>query len=272
MWERNAPFDGNCQCAGVALHAVWDVDADASYDIHWPEEKDAPIYPDSYTACYTMTGAGVLCFRDGTRIEVVPDRVLFVESEDVRRYYCVGDRWRFHWIEFSAFPVLDLPLGRCIDVPRSDMYSQAFYGIVEAIRQGTPARKRLAAAGFEKLLYEWLVLCENEQVNLPHLATIQSVINEMHCRIAENWAVHAMAKQAGMSEPNFRRCFRQVTGVAPKEFYNGIRMSLAEALLNKGIYSVSEIAHQLGFADPFHFSKEFKRHAGMPPSVFRNSG
>jgi AraC-like DNA-binding protein len=270
MWERNTSIDGMCRCAGVALHAAWDIEADATYDIHWPEEKDAPIYPNSYTACYTLSGTGTLYLRDGTRIELSPDSLLFVKNENVHRYCCVHDNWRFHWVEFSASSALALPVEKQITLPNFDMYSHSFYEVIQALRQGTPAYKRLAAATFEKLLYEWLVLCENEQIKHPHRATIQGIINEMHCRVGENWTVQDMAKQAKMSEPNFRKCFLKITGQSPKKFYNQIRMSLAEALLNKGTYSISEISDQLGFADPFHFSKAFKRHAGAPPSTFRN--
>lgn len=269
MKETNAPISGLCHCAGIALHEVWDVDADKSYDIHWPKEKAAPIHPGSYTACYTLQGAGRLFLQDGPRIDLPPDSLLIVENEKIRRYCCFGDSWSFHWVEFSPSPAMVLPAGKRIDLPRFEMYSNTFYEIIRALRQPTPAHKKLAAATFTKLLYEWLVLCENNKTPKPHQETIQAIINEMHCRINDHWTVQAMASHAGMSEPNFRKCFRQVTGQSPKRFYNGIRMALAEALLNRGTYSVSEIAHRLGFTDPFHFSKAFKHHTGMPPSSVR---
>lgn len=273
MKETSTPISGMCHCAGIALHEIWDVEADSEYDIQWPEEKAAPIYPGSFTACYTMQGTGQLHLKDGRRIGLPHDSLLIVENDKILRYRCSAETWHFHWVEFSPSPALELPAGRRIDLPQFDMYSHAFYEIIRALRQPTPAHKRLAAATFEKLLHEWLVLCEDEKAPLPHRETIRAVIDEMHCRISENWTVQAMAKHAGMSEPNFRKCFRQNTGLPPKRFYNGIRMAQAEALLNKGKSTVGEIAHRLGFSDPFHFSREFKRHTGKPPSAWRpNAG
>jgi AraC-like DNA-binding protein len=34
--------------------------------------------------------------------------------------------------------------------------------------------------------------------------------------------------------------------------------------------SVKEVAFELGFGDPFHFSSAFRRVFGMPPSTFKN--
>ncbi|MEM8487569.1 MAG: helix-turn-helix domain-containing protein [Bacteroidota bacterium] len=34
--------------------------------------------------------------------------------------------------------------------------------------------------------------------------------------------------------------------------------------------SVSEVAHELGFKYPQHFSRLFKKRVGMAPNVFRN--
>ena len=34
--------------------------------------------------------------------------------------------------------------------------------------------------------------------------------------------------------------------------------------------SVSDISHQLGFAEPAHFTRFFRNHAGVSPSEFRS--
>ena len=90
-----------------------------------------------------------------------------MDSENIHRYHCVGDQWRFHWVEFSVSGALGLPVNERIDLPEFDMYSHSFYEVTQALRQGTPAYKKLGAAIFAKLLYEWMIFCENSQTKLP---------------------------------------------------------------------------------------------------------
>jgi AraC-like DNA-binding protein len=41
------------------------------------------------------------------------------------------------------------------------------------------------------------------------------------------------------------------------------------AVLNQS-ENVSDISHQLGFAEPAHFTRFFRNHAGVSPREFRN--
>ena len=47
------------------------------------------------------------------------------------------------------------------------------------------------------------------------------------------------------------------------------RRSEAFALLSTGKYSATEIAYMVGYSDPAHFTRAFKRWSGSPPSLYR---
>ena len=82
-----------------------------------------------------------------------------------------------------------------------------------------------------------------------------------------------IAASMGMSYPQFHRRFKTVAGLPPKEYHAQVRHSRAEALLLGGRLSIKEIAAQLGFHSPAHFSVEFKKRSGRAPSAWlhRNS-
>jgi AraC-like DNA-binding protein len=42
-----------------------------------------------------------------------------------------------------------------------------------------------------------------------------------------------------------------------------------DAVLNRSV-NISEISHQLGFAEPAHFTRFFRNHSGVSPREFRN--
>jgi AraC-like DNA-binding protein len=59
-------------------------------------------------------------------------------------------------------------------------------------------------------------------------------------------------------------------GVPPKVYLNVVRMEKAvDAMLNQTA-SVSGVSHQLGFAEPAHFTRFFRNHSGVSPREFRN--
>ena len=55
----------------------------------------------------------------------------------------------------------------------------------------------------------------------------------------------------------------------PKVYLNVVRMEQAvDAVLNQSA-SVCDISNQLGFAEPAHFTRFFRNHAGVAPREFR---
>ncbi|MFA5293273.1 MAG: helix-turn-helix domain-containing protein [Phycisphaerae bacterium] len=62
--------------------------------------------------------------------------------------------------------------------------------------------------------------------------------------------------------------FRTETGISPAKVYKQIRIDKAKQLLVNGL-SVQETSQQLGFENPFHFSKLFKQLEQIPPSQYQ---
>jgi iron complex transport system substrate-binding protein len=48
-------------------------------------------------------------------------------------------------------------------------------------------------------------------------------------------------------------------------------MDRAKALIAETNATLSEIAEEVGYSDPAHFSRAFRRHVGVPPSRLRAS-
>lgn len=78
-----------------------------------------------------------------------------------------------------------------------------------------------------------------------------------------------MAALAGMSIPNLSLRFKQVFGVSPVECLIQHRMHHAAHLLANQNLSVTEVGQLVGYDDPFHFSKMFKKHYGLSPRTMR---
>lgn len=66
----------------------------------------------------------------------------------------------------------------------------------------------------------------------------------------------------------FFRKMKGVMGYTPNEYMRVVRMKKAMELLLEGRYNVSEIAYKIGLKDPHYFSRSFKEHFGVSPSVY----
>ena len=52
-------------------------------------------------------------------------------------------------------------------------------------------------------------------------------------------------------------------------YQTALRMARARQLLDRTAAPVAEIAREVGYEDPFYFSRRFQRHHGMSPTQFR---
>lgn len=82
-------------------------------------------------------------------------------------------------------------------------------------------------------------------------------------------SLEEIARQAGLGYEKFRKAFRQATGESPGRYRKRMRLAQAALMLQRVDLSLETISRSLGFCDAFHFSKDFKAHYGMPPTVAR---
>jgi AraC-like DNA-binding protein len=65
------------------------------------------------------------------------------------------------------------------------------------------------------------------------------------------------------------RLFRRYSDQTPGHFLLRLKMNHAAELLQQPGALVKTVAEEVGFADPFHFSRAFASVFGLPPSAFR---
>lgn len=81
-------------------------------------------------------------------------------------------------------------------------------------------------------------------------------------------SIDLLAKQAGMSKTKFRTLFERIFNKPVYEHYQFIRMENARQMLLQG-YSISEVSLKTGYTKRNNFSKAFKDHFGIIPSLLR---
>jgi len=86
---------------------------------------------------------------------------------------------------------------------------------------------------------------------------------------AENPDLLTVAAHAGLSRSQFFARFKGSVGVTPQHYLDWVRLHLAVGMLATSDLPLAEVAAQLGFYAPSHFTRFFAQHIAIPPSEFR---
>ena len=78
------------------------------------------------------------------------------------------------------------------------------------------------------------------------------------------YSVQKLARIAGVSVRQLERYFATEKLERPRDWLNRLRQTKARQLLSCG-QTVKEVAYALGYKQPAHFSREFKRYHKVPP-------
>ncbi|TQL81185.1 AraC family transcriptional regulator [Delftia sp. HK171] len=83
-------------------------------------------------------------------------------------------------------------------------------------------------------------------------------------------SVHEIAEMANTSVRNLQRMLSE-TGVSYRDILNTVKFERAATLLGRSDISITEIARMLSYTDGAHFTRAFRRTAGITPMQYRKS-
>jgi AraC family transcriptional regulator len=98
---------------------------------------------------------------------------------------------------------------------------------------------------------------------------LRKIADFMVDHIDVGFSLTKLAAEAGMSEFHFSRMFKRTTGKSPSQYFIGLKMERAQALLRETRKDVIEVALDVGYSNPSHFAHVFRRETGRSPVEYR---
>lgn len=98
---------------------------------------------------------------------------------------------------------------------------------------------------------------------------LKQIIAWMEEHLTEEIDLEQLAAQAGLSKYHFHRLFKAATEVSPWQYHTNLRMNEARRLLRESEESIVTVALEVGYANPSHFARLFRRETGLSPSEYR---
>ncbi len=186
--------------------------------------------------------------------------------------------WKSYWIGFRGKNMDDRVRAGFLS-PQKPIYHVGYSAMVNDMYQfGLKTAKEEAAyvqqtlAGVVNLLIGLMYSLErNIVLNTNHEHV--DMVNKARLRIRESLeadlTIQQIAAEMGVSYSNFRKLFKEYTGISPSLYQQDLRLQRAKELLTTTDLSIKQIAYQLRFDSPDYFSSKFKTKTGMKPSDFR---
>jgi AraC-like DNA-binding protein len=84
-------------------------------------------------------------------------------------------------------------------------------------------------------------------------------------------SIHDVANACDVDPAYLSRLFHRFSQEGPYQFLTRLKMDCAADLFTRTNKTVTDVAKSLGFADPYHFSRVFKRIHGIAPRTFARS-
>lgn len=100
---------------------------------------------------------------------------------------------------------------------------------------------------------------------------LKQVTTLMGNRLHEPLSIDELAASVELSPDHFLRSFAAATGRTPHQWVTDMRMEKAKRLLRETQMTASEIALEIGYSSPGHFSSRFRQVVGMTPTVWRHA-
>ena len=233
-----------------------------------------------YQLLYITEGKGIFHSRTVPEASLKEGDFFMLFPDEWHSYHPMGPSgWKKFWIGFRGRNVDDRVRAGFLS-PTKPIYHVGFHdSIVRLYRSAFNAAmveeayaQQLMAGIVNHLIGLMYALERNMELknrNQGHF----DLINKARLRIREELesplTIQQVADDLGMSYSNFRKLFKEYTGLSPATYQQDLRLQRAKELLTTTNMSIKEIAYQLNFDSPDYFSAKFKIKTGRKPSDLR---
>lgn len=252
------PPDG--ELAGLRLHLV------GTNRIDPPGGQDLQRTGNIQHHLTWIASGQVLVREPGAQRLAGPGDVLVLPSGTTHRYASTTVRgWRALFIVFACPRFANLGLRPGVIRP-SPLAARALATLATLAATPGSSGLRLTAA-LASVLAE---LADSAPLRRTEVAA-ELVAERLRADPLRAWDLPAQAEELGVSWSALRQALRRRTGLSPERLLRSARLACGAQALAGGA-RVAEAALAAGFADPFHFSRLFRRAYGVPPRHWRDVG
>ena len=109
-----------------------------------------------------------------------------------------------------------------------------------------------------------------EDIEEESSPVVRRAINYLGKNLHKKLTLNKLAAEVGYSPTYLSTLFRKETNYSPIAYFSHLKILKACEFLDYTNMKVKEISFNLGYTDPYYFTKDFKKKMGMSPRQYRN--
>jgi AraC-like DNA-binding protein len=242
------------------------------YNFNW---KNGRVLRE-YQINYITNGEGILETKEG-KFRVEEGSVIILFPGVWHRYRPLKKGWRENYVGFNGefanrmfeneFFSDSKPI---IKVGFNEELLRYFNEIRQLVKSEKPGYQQICSGLVVCILSSIMSIKKNENFNGKDIERIiQKSCLVIRDNLASNLNMEELAGNLNIGYSNFRKMFKNYTGISPAQYHLSLRIRQAKDLLNNTDLSVKEITFQLGFNSIDYFSRVFKSKTGKTPTNFK---
>jgi AraC family transcriptional regulator, arabinose operon regulatory protein len=214
----------------------------------------------------------------GKKHEVGPQQLVWVNCHHPHAYGAVSrDPWEVYWVRAEGrsldrisqlLEVRSMPVFAGFDAGLAATEFERSFDYLEGNRPCDAAHVNAAVSSIIAMAFD-ARLSDPDLIRPDLPMPVQKALEKMRLYFHQPIRVVELAQLAGMSESHFSRQFKAAIGTSPIDWLRRERINQAKRRLIESDDPDKEIARQVGYADQFFFSKDFKRMTKLTPTQFR---
>jgi len=223
-----------------------------------------------YGLVIQLEGGSRYVIEDKLTLRTQPGDILYLPKGRPYRVYPEGDDQTLcQCVNFHLLEDIDLD-GFITQPARFSAWQDLFSELLKAWSGKKPGYGAASMACVYKMLEMLEIQLAEQHLPARRLKAIRRACEHIETHFSQaDLSVEEAAEVSRLSASHFRRQFRMVYGLSPKQYLLSLRISKARELLTGTNESVTEIAESVGFDSIYHFSKAFKAMCGMSPLAYR---
>jgi AraC-like DNA-binding protein len=232
-----------------------------------------------YQLLYNPEGEGVFESTHCPKTQLKPGDMFLLFPGEWHTYHPnPRTGWKSNWIGFKGKNMDDRVKAGFLS-PEKPIYHVGYSAVIETLY------KRAFEAAMEEAAYAQQMMAGlvnhligimyslERNIELNKNQQQVDMVSKARLRIRESLesdvTIQTIAEELGVSYSNFRKLFKEYTGLSPATYQQELRLLRAKELLTTTELSIKEIAYRLNFESPDYFSAKFKAKMGFKPSEIK---